>query len=148
MTNYVRATLNLLRRSYFMYNNEKMDEKIIAKKVANLLRLIAEKIERHPELLNDLNLTMEEVPISEKKKKTSTVVEINVFEIYSEKGEEGLKSELEKLSIPQLNYIIRQNVFDPTKLSEKWKKKDKLIDLIVNKVKSRTEKGRVFMDYD
>jgi hypothetical protein len=131
-----------------MYNNEKMDEKIIAKKVANLLRLIAEKIERHPELLNDLNLTMEEVPISEKKKKTSTVVEINVFEIYSEKGEEGLKSELEKLSIPQLNYIIRQNVFDPTKLSEKWKKKDKLIDLIVNKVKSRTEKGRVFMDYD
>jgi hypothetical protein len=131
-----------------MYNNDKMDENIIAKKVANLLRLIAEKIERHPELLKDLNLTMEEVPIAEKKKKTSTVVEINVFEIYSEKGEEGLKSELEKLSIPQLNHIIRQNVFDPTKLSEKWKKKDKLIDLIVNKVKSRTEKGRVFMDYD
>jgi hypothetical protein len=131
-----------------MYNNDKMDEKIIAKKVANLLRLIAEEIERHPELLKDLNLTMEEVPIAEKKKKTSTVVEMNVFEIYSEKGEEGLKSELEKLSIPQLNYIIRQNVFDPTKLSQKWKKKDKLIDLIVNKVKSRTEKGRVFMDYD
>ena len=124
------------------------DKKIIAKKVANLLRSIARKIEKNPELLDDLNLTIEEVPISMREKKKSNVIEMNVFEIYSEKGEDGLILELEKLSVSQLKNIIRQNGFDPTKLSEKWRKKDRLIDLIVSKVKSRSEKGQVFKDYD
>ena len=124
------------------------DKKIIAKKVANLLRSIAIKIEKNPEFLNDLNLTIEEVPTPKKKKRKSKGTEINIFEIYSDKGKDGLILELEKLSVSQLKDIIRQNGFDPTKLSEKWRKKDRLIDLIVSKVKSRSEKGQVFKDYD
>jgi len=124
------------------------DKKIIAKKVANLLRLIAKKIEENPQILDDLHLTIKEVPTPKKKKRKSRSIGINIFEIYSEKGENGLIIELQKLSVPQLKNIIRQNGFDPTKLSEKWRKKDRLIDLIVNKVKSRSEKGRVFKGYD
>ncbi len=124
------------------------DKKIIARKVAKLLRFIAKKIERNPEILNDLNLDIEELPKPVKKRSRSNVIEINVFEIYTKKGEDGLIQELEKLSISQLKHIIRQNGFDPSKLSVKWKKKDRLLNLIVNKVKSRSEKGQVFKNYD
>lgn len=122
------------------------DEAILAKKVARLLRAIAKKIENNPEILNDLNLEISEIPTT-KKKKIYEHVEIDIFSIYSVNGEKALRNELEKLSMSQLKTIIRQNGFDPTKLSDKWRNKKRLIELIVDRVKSRSTKGQVFRDY-
>ncbi len=73
---------------------------------------------------------------------------LDVFAIYTDEGEEGLKHKLELLDVSQLVNIIKKSNLDPSKLSHKWKKKDKLVSLIVTRISGRMEKGKTFLDYN
>ncbi|TAL46787.1 hypothetical protein EPN87_04405 [archaeon] len=100
--------------------------------IAKALRKLAEEVEKNPSLIfNDKN---------EKKE-----VYIDIFQIYANGGELSLRNEIEKLDIEDIKNIIRKNSFDSSKLAIKWKNKERLVDLIINKVSARSDKGKVFM---
>ena len=116
----------------------------MAKRVARLLRLIAAKIEEHPEFLADMELALKDVPAAGRKKKTAEPVPFDVFQVFLGEGEEALRQRLETLELKALKGIVSRHGFDPSNLAQRWRKKEKLIDLIVERVAARSEKGRVF----
>lgn len=117
-----------------------------AKEVARILRSLAEGIERKPELLKDLGL--EKVAIVAGGRKTARrPVDVDVFGIFSQGGEKALRDELSSLELNSLRRIVRQHGLDTSKLAEKWKNKERLINLIIDRVSSRSDKGKVFKDY-
>ncbi|MGL5347999.1 MAG: hypothetical protein ACRDA3_11665 [Peptostreptococcaceae bacterium] len=60
------------------------------------------------------------------------------------KGEDVLKKELDKLEVPQLKDIISQYAMDPGKTTNKWKKKDRFINYIIEVATLRSKKGEAF----
>jgi hypothetical protein len=117
-----------------------------AREIAKILRTLADRIEKKPELLKDLGL--EKIAITPKRpKKAQQPVDVDVFEIFSQGGEEALRNRLDLLELNALRRIVRHHGLDPSKLAEKWKNKERLISLIVDRVASRSEKGKAFKDY-
>lgn len=55
-----------------------------------------------------------------------------------------LESKLDALDIKQLKDIIAEHGMDRSRLAMKWKKKDRLVQLIIESVKSRVQKGEEF----
>ncbi len=70
--------------------------------------------------------------------------EINPIEIFTQGGEDGLLKALEPLSPSQLINIIKRFGFDPSRKSYRWRKKERLIELIAQRIKSSTSRGDVF----
>jgi hypothetical protein len=127
-----------------MLNNENDMQK--AKRLADFLKLLAKKIIEHPNILADLDLEIEDVPIIKQKKRKGKVasLDLNIYQIFSDSGESGLRRTLESLDMEILKQIISYNSLDSSKLSRKWRKKDRLINLIVERVVTRSEKGTAF----
>jgi len=57
---------------------------------------------------------------------------------------ELLQPRLESIGIEKLKDIVAEHGMDRSKLAMKWKSKERLVDLIVTTVKSRSEKGDAF----
>ncbi len=106
----------------------------VEQKVANLLRSLADEIERNPDFLQ-----------SKQKSNKVAKPEINLFDLVAEGGEVLLRKKLESLSIIVLKQIIRVHSFDSSKLSERWKNRQRLIDLIVKQTMTLDSKGNVFL---
>ncbi|MEN8215338.1 MAG: hypothetical protein ABFS56_02965 [Pseudomonadota bacterium] len=123
------------------YNNQE-----VAKRVVHILRIVATQIEEHPELLTNAEFRIDDVP-ARKKKVAPPLVDFEIFEVFAAGGESALRSKLEHLDIKTLKIIIANNRFDPSKLAEKWRKKDRLVNLILERVTARSEKGQVFKEY-
>ena len=122
------------------------ESKDSAKDVARILRMLAEGIERKPELLKDLGLGKVAI-VAEREKTAQRPIDVDVFEIFSQGGERALRDRLNSLELNALRRIVRHHGFDPSKLAEKWKNKERLIDLIIDRVSARSEKGKAFKDY-
>lgn len=123
-----------------MLDNDEMEK---AKKLANILKILAKKVVENPNLLADLDLTAEDIPdIKPKKKQEKNIlIDFNIYQIFSNGGEKTLREKLDPFDITVLRQIISQNSLDSSRLSRKWRKKEKLINLIVEKVAARSEKG-------
>lgn len=121
-------------------------EKNDKKRIAKALKKIGEKLEKDEIFLSELEkfLCLNNGRVNRKAEKD---VDINVFEIFNKQGEELLRNNLQKLAIKHLIKIIQKNNFDTSKLSYKWKDKDKIIDLIVERLKTMMEKGKSFLEY-
>jgi hypothetical protein len=125
------------------------DDKEIAKRVARILRLLAEKIEENPDILKGKGLSLGDIPIvSRKKKKTEEpTIDFDIFQIFAEGGERALQQKLEFLDLRTLKRIVSQHGFDSSKLAEKWRNKERLVNLILDRVSARSDKGKVFKEY-
>lgn len=123
-----------------------MSDKDSAKDVARILRMLAEGIERRPELLKDLGLEKVAI-VSERGKKAQWPVDVDVFGVFSQGGEKALRDSLNSLELNALRRIVRHHSLDPSKLAEKWKNKERLISLIIERVSARSDKGKAFKDY-
>jgi hypothetical protein len=124
------------------------NKKEIAKRVARILRTLSRKIEENPDILNDMGLSLRDIPTAiRKKKKEELAIDFDIFQIFSDKGEETLRHKLGLLDLRSLIRIVRQHGFDPSKLAEKWKKKERLVNLILERVSARSDKGKVFKNY-
>ena len=123
-----------------------MSDKDSAKDVARILRMLAEGIERKPELLKDLGLEKVAI-VSERGKTAQRPVDVDVFGIFSQGGEKALRDSLNSLELNALRRIVRHHSLDPSKLAEKWKNKERLINLIIDRVSARIDKGKAFKDY-
>ncbi len=125
---------------------ETSDNQEIAKRVVQILRIVATTIEENPQILTDTELSRLNVPVI--KRKTNTpLIDFSVFEVFAKGGEPALRKQLEPLEIKILKGIIAKNSFDPPKLTQKWRKKDRLVDFIVERVTVRSKKGQVFREY-
>lgn len=125
------------------------EEKEKAKKIARILKVLAQKIIENPNLLKDLEIDANEIPnITQRRQKKDIALNFNIYQVFADNGEEALRSRLDNLDLIVLKRIISQHSFDSSKLAEKWRNKKRLIDLIVERVSARSEKGDVFKDYD
>ena len=68
---------------------------------------------------------------------------LDPFEVYGE-GEDQLRDTLTAMDIEQLKDIVAGYGLDRARLALKWRKTERLIDLIVDTVKNRTHKGDAF----
>lgn len=67
------------------------------------------------------------------------------FDVYSKVGEAGLKSALEKLDQTALSRMVGANRLDPSRLAQKWKDRDRLLDFIVERIRWMSEKDSAFL---
>jgi len=114
-----------------------------AKRAARFLRTIAARIEERPELLAGLDLADLPVP-ARKKKAAPTPPAFDVFQVFFAEGAEQLRRRLEMLELKDLKSLISRHGLDPSGLAQKWRKQEKLIDLIVQRMEARGRKGEVF----
>jgi len=124
-------------------------DKEIAKMVSRILRLLAEKIEENPDILKGKELSLRDIPIVSRKKKKmeEPTIDFDIFQIFAEGGEQALQQKLENLDLRTLKKIVSQHSFDTSKLAEKWLNKERLVNLILDRVSARSDKGRVFKEY-
>jgi len=73
--------------------------------------------------------------------------EFDVFDEFSKNGREELSMRLESLSEEQLKSIIREHNLDSKKLAQKWKNKERLVTLILDRVETKSTKGDVFLKF-
>lgn len=66
------------------------------------------------------------------------------FAVYAEIGEEGLRERLNVLPVEQLRNIVAEHRMDHDRLAMKWKDPARLVERIVELVKTRSVKGDVF----
>lgn len=69
------------------------------------------------------------------------------FEICQAGGDERLKTWLNGLELEQLKAIVRQHRLDPTRNSDKWKTKERFIELVMERVPARLRQGDSFRHY-
>jgi hypothetical protein len=62
----------------------------------------------------------------------------------AQEGEGAFRARLGELSLDQLKDIVAEHGMDPSKLAMKWKKPERVADLIVSTVRERMEKGDAF----
>ncbi len=114
-----------------MSNEEK------AKELSKILKYLAIKIEKYPELVENLNI---QIKYSEVNKTT------NQFDIYKYKDENELVPALKHYNIESLRQIIKNNNLDRNKESGKIKTKNELIKFIEKKIYHRYHRGESFME--
>ena len=68
---------------------------------------------------------------------------LDPFILY-EQGEDRLRHDLASLELDQLKDVVAGHGMDRSRLALRWRSTDRLVDLIVDTVKSRTHKGDVF----
>ena len=69
------------------------------------------------------------------------------FEILQLRGVAGLREWLASLDIKELKAIIREHRLDDSRLSQRWKTKQRFVDLILGRITSRSAQGESFREY-
>ncbi len=115
-----------------------------AKRAARFLKMIAARIEEHPEFLDGLDLADLPAPARKKKAAPAPPPAIDVLQIFFAEGAEQLRRRLEALEIKDLKAVISKHGLDPSGLARNWRKPEKLIELIIQRVEARGRKGEVF----
>lgn len=118
-------------------------------KLKSIFDIIVEEIKSNEKFAKRIELALEkEASTSEKvetkpkrRKKQPALLNPNIV---IAKGEEVLRGELEKLEVPQLKDIISQYAMDPAKTTNKWRKKERFINYIIEVAFTRSKKGEAF----
>jgi hypothetical protein len=80
-------------------------------------------------------------------KKRRTRRRTSVFdpvELYHQKGEKHLRQQLQQLEVEQLKDMIAEHGMDSSRRAMRWKKRDRLMELIVQTASCRARKGDAF----
>lgn len=125
--------------------------------LADIFRILADEVEANQTLARKLALPLKELlareaagakPPTAKTRKKSTAASVpqgfDPFQTYHETGSVGLYAELEKLDVPECKAVLGHFALDPSRSYSRLRKKEKLVDLIVQRVKAMTAKGEAF----
>lgn len=82
--------------------------------------------------------------IGERPKNRRLAGVLDPFAIYSESGEEVLRSRLSSLDLELLRDIVAEHGMDNDRLAMKWKDPTRVVDRIVDRVVARSAKGSAF----
>jgi len=84
-------------------------------------------------------------PSSSKKRRNSRMKSVfDPVELYHQKGEKHLHQQLQHLEVTQLKDMIAEHGMDSSRRAMRWKKRDRLIELIVQTASCRARKGNAF----
>lgn len=114
-----------------------------ARKLAHVLRRLARELEENPELVARL---FENGATNEHggRSAASAPEALDLYALYASGAEAQLRETVQGFDVPQLKRIVQRNGLDPSKLAEKWRNKERLVDLIVHVVMARARLGEVF----
>ena len=118
------------------------------KKLKEIFKIILDEVESNEEFKNKIYKVLENEKSTVKKKSKKKVViepKLNPQKVILE-GESNLVDKLTSLEISDLKDIIKFYEMDNTNSSSRWKKKDRLINYIVDVTKSRVGRGNAFRD--
>ena len=125
------------------------------KDIKNIVRFLShtfQYLDKHPEIVDEIIKDMSTTQAEPKKDNSSSasifIINVDIYEIYKLNGIEGLRNELNKLSIENLKEIIKKYRLDPKKYFYKWKTSEKFISFIVDKVQHKIDKGKTFIAED
>lgn len=114
--------------------------------------VIIDEVNRNEEFSNKLKkILLENVKIEKNKSKTKGKkrvllekdVLINPYDILIE-GKEVLENKLREVELQDLKNIVEYYSMDPSKSFKRWRKKERLIDLILEVSTLRVNKGNAF----
>jgi len=130
----------------------------ISSAIALFLRLVAEEIEKNQSLAKRLSVPFMELlnaqavqlvtprTRSKKAKEEAAVPEgFDPFRIYNDQGSVGLYAALQNCDVNQCKAILSHFALDPGRSYVLWRKKERLTDFIVQRVKAMSERGKVFL---
>ena len=114
-----------------------------ARKLAQMLRRLARELEDNPVLATRLLGT--DGAITKGGRSTASPPEaLDLYAVFASGGESQLREAIQRFDIPQLRRIVQRNGLDSSKLAEKWRNKERLMELIVRTVMERAHLGDVF----
>ena len=116
------------------------------KKLKALFDIIMQEMkinEAFAEKINGLLGDEPKLPATTPKRGRRSPAVLNPFELYKI-SEDAMFEQLNGLDIDKLKDIIAEYGMDSAKLAMKWRKKERLLDLIIDTVKRRSSKGDVF----
>lgn len=124
----------------------------LAGQLARLFAAIAAEAGRGPRLANALAKALREpAPVGRQSRVASSrssnrrnAGPLDPFAVYVEGGEELLRKRLTSLPLDELRDIIAEHGMDNDRLAMKWKDPRRVIDRIIERVESRSEKGSAF----
>jgi hypothetical protein len=123
----------------------------IKKRLAALASLIAEQAAKDNDFAAALSdLFSDSRPDQEERVSISDHIPeptVDPFVARQDRGQEGFRNWLDSQSIEQLKAIISEHRLDATGNARKWKTKEKLVELIIDRVESRAKQGGVFRRY-
>jgi hypothetical protein len=124
--------------------------------MAQMLHILAEEVAQNKRLANRLAqpwlALMAEALKSEqesKPKKKASIKEppsVDPFKAYLEGGSILLIKALEDIDAAECKTIISHFALDPSRSYVRWRKKEKLVELIIQRVKAVVSKGEVFKE--
>ncbi len=112
-----------------------MSNKSTAAALSDILKYIADKIERNPELVENFKIEIKIKPEKRLEKATG-------LSDYDTEGE--LFNALKKKNMEQLKSIIRENKLGKSASISKFKTKEELIKYIIKRINDRYHKGDSF----
>jgi hypothetical protein len=116
-------------------------------RLKRLADLLADEAERNPEFASVLNDILGPSSALGKPKRSAKSEAPDPFEAFQLKGPDEFRAWLNELSISELKAIVRKQRFDPSRLSDKWKTKERFVQLIIDRVDSRSKQGDAFRFY-
>lgn len=125
-------------------------EKVLIKVLRDIADLLSEESSRNPQFANRLEVILSEVGRrNETSRRTpSTELDDRVLDIHSEwnnRGEAEFRLWLRDQPLAVIRSIIRQQDFDPTYKTTKWRETEKLSDFIANGLRARLSRGSAFI---
>lgn len=123
----------------------------LRKSLHRFMDVILEEAEHNPpfadKLLDVLSLAEAPPEHAARKRKGNVELPADPFEVFHSEGAIGLKAWLDHLDLEQLRTIVRIHKLDSTRNSDKWKTKERFIDLIMDRLPERTKQGDAFRAY-
>ncbi len=112
-----------------------MSSKSTAAALSDILKYIADKIERNPELVENFKIEIKIKP----EKRVEKATGLSDYDT-----EDDMFNALKKKNMEQLKSIIRENKLGKTASIAKFKTKEELIKYIIKRVNDRYHKGDSF----
>lgn len=124
--------------------------------IAQMLNILAEEVAGNKRLASRLaqpwQAFMEDMvkPVDKIKPKKKALIKeppsVDPFKAFLEGGSVLLIKTLEDIDAAECKNIISHYALDPSRSYVRWRKKDKLVELIVQRVKAVVSKGEVFKE--
>ncbi|MCL4318077.1 MAG: hypothetical protein M1422_07390 [Candidatus Thermoplasmatota archaeon] len=121
-----------------------------AKLIWKVLRKMGILVAEYPCFLYELDQWLKSYPSSAdtiRRAAADKTLKPDIFGVYSAGGMKELENLLGHQDVNGLRRLIMQFNLDPSKLSYKWKDRERLVNLIKDRVSSKANKGNVFMHY-
>jgi hypothetical protein len=78
------------------------------------------------------------------KKESKPTAPLDPFQIVREQSIVALRETLQKLDVEELHAIVRKYRLDPARISSRWTRNERVIDLIVDQVTAYAKHGQAF----